>query len=76
MSELTTCNYCSYQDMKRRAKKKKMVTTPLPESFGLGGVRIYVHPKDVDIRKLSKEERKQYDGGAWFMALTDHCCCG
>lgn len=78
MSELTQCNYCSLQHYHSEAKAKQLKVTVLPDAkFGLGGVNVYVHPKDVSIKELSggeDGERKQYRQ-AWFMELPERCCC-
>lgn len=34
----------------------------------LGGLDVYVHPPDTEI-----DTEKHFS--AWFMALTDYCCC-
>lgn len=74
MSELTTCNYCNHQRTLREAKEKNLKVTILSNDFGMGGVSEYVHPKTVDVKKLSEKEREIYRG-AWYMELPKHCCC-
>jgi len=74
MGELTTCNYCSLQAIKQRAKENNLKVTLLQSNWELGGIDVYVHPKDVKVRKLDDRERKKYKV-AWFMELSDHCCC-
>lgn len=75
MSELTQCNYCHYQQYLAEAKKKNMKITLLPNDFGLGGVSVYMHPKDFDIKKASKKARAWWSTGTWFMEISKHCCC-
>lgn len=74
MSELTQCNYCSHQRSLREAKRNGLKVTILANDWGMGGVSEYTHSKDVNIRKLTKEEREKYSG-SWYMELGDHCCC-
>lgn len=63
MSELTRCNYCTLEDIKRRAKKDGEVVTTRPAKGG--GVEVATHKPG--------EEPKEF--GVWFMVLPDHCCC-
>jgi len=78
MSELTQCNCCTLRSIKRNAKAKGMKVTILQDAkWGMGGCNVYVHPKEVNVRKLPGGEdgpRKQYFA-AWFMDLTSSCCC-
>lgn len=75
MSELTPCNYCTLLRTKARAKKEgKVVTVIADTTTSLGGLNVYVHPKNVKIKELAPIARETY-GGVWFMALTDHCVC-
>lgn len=75
MSELTRCNYCNYQQDLAEAKKKGWKVTLFPDDFGLGGVRVYIHPKHILIAALGKKARAWYDTGTWYMALGGSCCC-
>jgi hypothetical protein len=46
-------------------------------TWGMGGVNIYVHPKDVDISKLpggEDGERAKYHE-SWYMELPKSCHC-
>lgn len=75
MSELTQCNSCSLKGIKSDARKKGAKVTILNDGdFGLGGVNVYTHPKEIKIAKLSKSAREKYFK-AWFMELTTHCIC-
>ncbi len=78
MSELTQCNYCSMLRIRSDAKAEKMRVTILADArWGMGGINVYVHPRDVNIRKLEGSEdgaRAKYRV-SWFMQLTDHCVC-
>jgi len=78
MSELTSCNYCSLQRIKARAKSENKKVTVLADStWGLGGLNVYVHPKGIKIKDLiggEDGERKKYRV-SWFMALGNHCEC-
>lgn len=70
MSELTLCNYCSLQRIKRDAKKKgKRVIVKIgghDDSLGYG-VDVYI------IEKGGKPSEK--NKVCWFMTLTDKCAC-
>jgi hypothetical protein len=75
MSELTPCNYCSLNRIKRRANEKGLQVTLLSSR---GGFDVYVHPADVTVNRetVGDEEGKPSSyWGAWLMALTDHCVC-
>lgn len=78
MSELTRCNYCSLEAIKRKAKHDKQRVTILNDArWGMGGVNVYVHPKDVSVRTIEGGEegpRKKYFV-CWFMELSGHCVC-
>ncbi len=76
MSELTRCNYCSLQGVKQRAKEKNLKVTVLTDGWGgsLGGLSVYVHPKEIKIPKLSIKEREKYFS-RWLMELSDRCAC-
>jgi hypothetical protein len=66
MSELTRCNYCDWQDMKRRGYKKataeqrREVWDKKGEPYTGAGV--------VIVDRAGKF-------AAWFMSLSDHCVC-
>ena len=70
MSELTPCNYCTLQRMKRAAKLngERVVMVRAKEIQGLGGMDVYVLPKGE--KKLEKKYFR-----AWFMALGNRCEC-
>lgn len=78
MSDLTTCNHCSLAAIRRRAKREgKKITILADATWGLGGVNVYVHPRNVDVKKLTagdKGSRRKYFA-SWFMELTTHCVC-
>ena len=67
MSELTRCNYCTLQSIRRRAERENQQVTILAQNC-------YVHSKDVNISELNEESREQYFV-AWFMELTEGCAC-
>ena len=63
MSELTPCNYCSYERMKAMCKES--------------GEKIRLKkPDDKEMADLM-QWAVEIDGEevAWFMELTDHCVC-
>lgn len=68
MSELTPCNFCNLRSIRRYALKRGKEVTMLPSTSELGGIDVYVHPPDTEINT-----EKHFN--AWFMALTDYCCC-
>lgn len=78
MSELTSCNYCSLQRIRADAKRERKRVTVLADArWGMGGVNVYVHPRDVNVRLLDGGEegpRRKFHV-AWFMQLTAHCAC-
>jgi len=67
MSELTLCNHCSLQIIKRRAKKESKEVTII-KNIEHGGTDVYVHSKSESIDK-------EKDFAAWFMELSSRCCC-
>jgi len=73
MSENTQCNYCRFQEI-QRTKPSRFRITLLPDTRYGTGINVYVHPREVKIRKLPEAERKQY-WRRWFMELPDRCCC-
>jgi len=78
VSELTRCNFCHLQEYLRDAKEKGLRVTLI--SLGVstnpyaGGVDCYIHPKEVNIKKLCSKDREKYHR-SWFMELSDHCVC-
>ena len=78
MSELTSCNFCNLNRIRRDAKVKGMKVTVLNAVMGgLGGSTVYVHPKEVKIAKLPGWEdgpREKYFV-SWMMEIPDRCCC-
>ena len=62
MSELTPCNYCTLEGIKRRNKGKKVKLRPAKkeDKYFLGGYDVY-----IDGEK----------SGAWFMEVSDRCVC-
>lgn len=63
MSELTTCNYCSLQKMKARAKERGVEVVVATHSFG--------EMRGWTSARYSNEEEPSH----WFMQLTAHCVC-
>lgn len=72
MSELTPCNFCNLKWIRCAADKAgKAVTLVRLERCAanpLGGVDVLVHD-------VGEEPDREKHFRAWFMALTDHCCC-
>lgn len=66
------CNYCTFQRIKKRAKKEGKKVTIRKASGPLGGVDIFVHPTGIKPEGfLSRAEYFE----AWFMELPDKCAC-
>ena len=77
MSVLTPCNYCSLQIIKKAANRlNQKVTVVSNANWGMGGVNVYVHPPEVNVKNIKEdsEEHKKYCR-SWYMSLTDHCVC-
>ena len=78
MSELTQCNYCSLREIQNRARSSEMKVTLLSDAkWGMGGVNVYVHPKEILIKDLpdgENGERRKYRV-AWFMEVGTACSC-
>ncbi len=62
MSELTSCNYCKFEGIKRRAKESGMKVT-------YKNSNVYVHPPGVKNPTNDKYFK------VWFMELPKSCCC-
>lgn len=74
---MSDCNFCTLQRMRRGLAKGKRLTVLADATWGMGGVHVYIHPEEVDIRKLEGGEdgpRSKYRS-AWFMELPERCCC-
>lgn len=78
MSELTPCNFCNLNRIKRRAKENGMKVTVLNDPrWGMGGSNVYVHPKGLKIEKLPGGEdgpRSKYFA-SWMMEIPARCNC-
>ena len=76
MSELTICNYCTFKECKKMARQKRMKLSKISTKWGLGGVDIVMHPKDVKAEDIKKDKalRDKYFL-CWFMDISDSCCC-
>ena len=66
MSDLTSCNYCDYTAIMSRRGKAQAILEPGHDE--LGGVTLYIRPLDETL-----DREKHFS--AWFMELTDSCCC-
>ena len=66
MSELTECNYCTYQALKADAKAEGEEVELKENPLIHNGVTIFKHGVDVYV-----------DGKwrVWFAKLDDRCCC-
>ena len=69
MSDMLTCNYCTMQNIKERAKKdNSKIITRDNAGFALGGVNVYIVPKG---KRFDKDKHLV----AWFMELPERCAC-
>ena len=78
MSEFTTCNYCSLQDARHRAKERKMKVTIRSDAFGSwgGGQAVFIHPRDVKIEGCPKEGEPGHEYlSMWLAEVPERCCC-
>ncbi len=69
---MSECNYCGFLADKGRAADKGQVASLAPED---GWQRVYVHPPDVNISRLSAHQRTRYRTGTSYMIVPDHCVC-
>ena len=72
------CNLCRMKQIRRDAKRNKMRVTVLHDTnFKLGGVNVYVHPRDVKITAAVVRDEAIHDKHfvAWFMAFGAMCEC-
>lgn len=74
MSELTSCNFCSLNNIKHRAKQRGQIVTTLIDDTGWTDV--YVHPPNITefTRRRHDDEWSEYQVAS-MMAITDHCVC-
>ncbi len=72
MSSLTTCNFCNLKRIKENAKDKKVVMLPSLSS-SLGGYDVFVYPKGLSLSKMLNKKDRYW--AAWFMSISDKCCC-
>lgn len=63
MSELTSCNYCTLQRIKREARERGERVLLRPAKGG--GIECATHKPNEQPKKFT----------VWFMELTDHCVC-
>jgi hypothetical protein len=69
----TSCSFCIFDRLKRRAKGKNRLIS-IETVDGLKGVFVYIHPSRIDIKDLSKEEKRKYFI-SWLPDLPNHCTC-
>lgn len=66
MSELTKCNYCTLQYLKKNLKPGYKLSQI--------GNDIYIHPESIEYYDMTFDEREKY-WRAWLMEIPDHCVC-
>jgi hypothetical protein len=59
MSELTTCNYCTWKSRKKLAKERKEKARLIPSKDIPGWYAMEINGKEV----------------GWLKAITDYCVC-
>jgi len=67
------CNFCKMQLIRKHAKEEKKIVTY--ESGDMGGVDVFVHPKEVKISIRDNPVQRGKYFVAWFMELPERCCC-
>ena len=71
MSEFTQCNYCTFQQLKQRARKQGKIVDVQPGGIG---VNVYIRSSKEALDTRSPDDgNKQWV--ASFMQLTRHCVC-
>jgi len=80
MSELTRCNYCRLQDIKRMAKEQGSRVYVRPSNFcpkyNIGGYDIFMVPKGEKLdTSVDKDGNHGWQWVAWMMEIPDHCVC-
>ena len=74
MSELTPCNYCTLQRIKRDKPKGSKVYL----QSNAGWIDVYVVPKGEQLDTRQDPKTLNHLSEQWkasFLALTDYCCC-
>ncbi len=79
MSELTQCNYCSFKQFKRDAKRegKKLLRRSCPVGV-MSGYDILIVPRDVKILKQSDSGYKAFRDMycvSWMWVIGKRCEC-
>jgi len=70
MSKLTICNYCKLKNIKEDAKETNSKVKIKPD-IRYKGILVFVYKENEQLDE-SEDSKHFY---AWFMTLTDHCCC-
>jgi hypothetical protein len=60
VSELTPCNFCSYERYRREAQARGATISLVP---------------DRELEMLAVRVSDREEPIAWFLALTQHCVC-
>jgi hypothetical protein len=81
MSEQTQCNFCSLEDIKRRARQDKQRVVVLPSVRSdaiMGGTDIFRFPASLMTKRqfmgLTYEEQQHW-WISWQWETTNHCVC-
>lgn len=71
------CNYCKFRILRKKALEGGLKVTTKTATWGMGGVEVFVHPKDVVIEEGAGKEdhpQKKY-WKCWYMSLPNCCAC-
>ena len=74
MSELTQCNYCTVQSLKRRYKGRGKVVMHNSDDW----VDVYVVPNDEELDTRTDPKTGNHLSRQWKMScleISDHCVC-
>ena len=85
MSELTRCNYCNLQDIKRKARKDGLKVVLAVSKF-MGGTDVFVVPKNITPKEVrtwkdcdevppNGDENYQKYHKSWMMRIGSFCEC-
>lgn len=70
---MNRCNYCIYEGIRERVKRgqgKEKIVKVINDD---GGVDVFVVPGDLKKEDVLKNREEYFV--AWFMGLSDKCCC-
>ena len=75
MEVILRCNFCTLKKIKSNAEEIGLSATLIKStSSGLGGIDVFIHPKNVTIESLEPEKRKEFFA-VWAWEIGDKCHC-